>query len=823
MAETKYAAFPQATTDWLATLSPEELAAFDASVELGNQEMMADVQRKLPERLRFDGEFGLPSALGYGKDADSRAQIRNFFYEGMPPILGSYRQSARGLGVTPEYYEREKRAGRTIDRLREDPLVEYISDRPDYDQVTGAEGVSVYTPDFLDSFSNAYIGDKGYEERASGGRLHTQAGTIAHELTHKFFDSPAFLDFLEETGRNEGKPLTGEGDHRYIESVEPYAEFPRYAEKPEASAIRALVQDEYRELLDDFEQWLTPEKQEKYGLRLPVKATKPMADGGPVLADRNPLLPNDPLFIQDDLGYSPEVLSDMQAADVTFDPSLYPPLPPEEPNMIDFAKDRLIDVGQGFADIPEFVANYFVQPDEQGQPSFISPQEFGQDVKNVGMAMGQAIADDPVGFALDITPGISNVRAGMEANRLYEQANVQEAQGDELGAAKTRSMASLTTTDMLNPVPTAFAYKAIFAGPMAQKAPQKLSDKRLDKLEITSDDTLAQEVFEDTNAFIGLNGKRQFEIDTSDANVDMSWLQHMYQYYSPDQLPRGLPEILDFPELYENYPQLQEIKVGLDLSMDAEAAYFPRLKTIKFNLNKLEPNNKTMTSALLHETQHAVQDIEGDLLQGSYPDEKLTFSQYERLPIEVDARNVQKRFEFPEEKSQPPKFTQDYSQDDLMDVPRLRELSYDANDLTQANKIVDLESKIRAINLDFADQKRNLVNKYIEAGEISPSDARKELLELEVEYDRLLNSFKSFPVKSKRPPIQYDLPFDAQNKPQTTRPVPRNPLDQSRSDPYESPADTRDRQRRRQKRGYAEGGIVSLANGGPVEHGIVTL
>ena len=89
-----------------------------------------------------------------------------------------------------------------------------------------------------------------------------------------------------------------------------------------------------------------------------------------------------------------------------------------------------------------------MQPDEQGQPSFISPQEFGQDVKNVGMAMGQAIADDPVGFALDITPGISNVRAGMEANRLYQQADEQEAQGDEVGAAKTTSMASLTMTDM---------------------------------------------------------------------------------------------------------------------------------------------------------------------------------------------------------------------------------------------------------------------------------------------------------------------------------------------------------------------------------------
>lgn len=538
------------------------------------------------------------------------------------------------------------------------------------------------------------------------------------------------------------------------------------------------------------------------------------------MADRTPLLPSDPLFIQDDLGYSPEVLSDMQAADVTFDPSLYPPLPPEEPDMIDFAKDRLIDVGQGFADIPGFVANYFVQPDEQGQPSFISPQEFGQDVKNVGMAMGQAIAEDPVGFALDITPGISNVRAGMEANRLYEQANVQEAQGDEVGAAKTRSMASLTTTDMLNPVPTAFAYKAIFAGPMAQKAPQKLSDKRLDQLEEVSDDTLAQEVFEDTNAFIGLNGKRQFEIDTSNANVDMSWFHHMYQHYSQNQLPRVLPEILNFPELYENYPQLKDVKVELDLSMDSQGIYYPRTKTMKFNLNRLDPDNQTMTSTVLHETQHAVQDIEGDLLQGSYPSDKLSFSQYERLPIEVDARNVQKRFEFPQKKDELPKFTQGVNVDELTDVPALRRIGFD---IANPGHIDQIDMNLLFKEIEIVEKKLATLEAAEQAGTITPSQAAFYKADLNAEIDRLYADFGNPSPKSKRPPIQYDLPFDAQNRPQTTRPVPRNPLDQSRSDPYESPADTRDRQRRRKKRGYAEGGIVSLANGGAVEHGIVTL
>lgn len=268
MAEGKYAAFPQVTRDWIATLSPEELAAFDASVEFGNQEMMAEVQRKLPERLRFGGEFGLPSALGYGKDADSRAQIRNYTAkEGIPTVLGAYDNSARGLGITPKHYKKVKEQ-RKIDPLMDSPIIDFISGKPDFDSATGAKGVSVFQPSGRSSMERAYNTDEGFIDKR-GGR-HTQAGTISHELTHKFFDSPAFLDFLEETGRNRGKPFTSKQDHAYIESVQPVDEA-----QIAAPAFRALAQDDYRELLNDFKQWATPEKQEKYGIRLPVEATKP--------------------------------------------------------------------------------------------------------------------------------------------------------------------------------------------------------------------------------------------------------------------------------------------------------------------------------------------------------------------------------------------------------------------------------------------------------------------------------------------------------------------------------------------------------------------
>ena len=118
-----------------------------ASEELANQEMMADVQRQLPERLRFGGVFGLPSAIAYGKDADSRAQIRNYITQGgVPSLVGAYSKSARGLGISPEYYKKAEKEGKTKSYLDESTVIDFINAPPDFDPATGAKGISVIQP-----------------------------------------------------------------------------------------------------------------------------------------------------------------------------------------------------------------------------------------------------------------------------------------------------------------------------------------------------------------------------------------------------------------------------------------------------------------------------------------------------------------------------------------------------------------------------------------------------------------------------------------------------------------------------------------------------
>lgn len=264
---------------WIESLTPEQRAAFDASVEFGDQEYMGEVQRKLPPETRFGGEFGLPSALGYGKGTnEDRAQIRNYTTRGrgLPSVLGEFSKSPRGLGYTEaEAIERgyDPERPSALEKAR---AIQFMGTPPDKD-MSGGKGVSVFMPVGTNEAERAYASKEGY---MSGGQRYSYPDTVAHELTHKGLDSPAFLDFLEETGRNKGRPLRGSLEHKYIDSAEDsnvaYDEMLRYnRDKGDFRNLQGK-QTEYRELLNEFKEWLTPEKQEKYGVRLPVPAAEPV-------------------------------------------------------------------------------------------------------------------------------------------------------------------------------------------------------------------------------------------------------------------------------------------------------------------------------------------------------------------------------------------------------------------------------------------------------------------------------------------------------------------------------------------------------------------
>tara|TARA_R110000782_G_scaffold48307_1_gene105812 strand:+ start:136 stop:927 length:792 start_codon:yes stop_codon:yes gene_type:complete len=238
---------------WLDSLTPKEEAERKALMELGDQEYMAELQNNLPSELRFGGEFGATSALGYGTGQEDRAQIRGYTRPDgeLHKILGAFQQSGQRLGRDITSAE-----ALSTNSIANSGIVKYISDAPDYED-NRSKGISVFTPTSSEGKQGAYGSKDGYISKK--GTRYTYPETVQHELQHKGFDHPAFLAFLTE---KKGRPLTGREEHRFIDA------------SPN-SAGKVRDQEIYRNMMSRFEEWLTPEKQEEYGIRMPLKSSVP--------------------------------------------------------------------------------------------------------------------------------------------------------------------------------------------------------------------------------------------------------------------------------------------------------------------------------------------------------------------------------------------------------------------------------------------------------------------------------------------------------------------------------------------------------------------
>jgi len=72
-----------------------------------------------------------------------------------------------------------------------------------------------------------------------------------------------------------------------------------------------------------------------------------------------------------------------------------------------------------------------------------------------------------------------------------------------------------------------------------------------------------------------------------------------------------LEDVLDFPELYTRYPKLKNYPVGRQSALSgAIASFSPQTKTIKLRAFEAGDEDNAVSS-LLHEVQHAIDDIEG--------------------------------------------------------------------------------------------------------------------------------------------------------------------------------------------------------------------
>ena len=105
------------------------------------------------------------------------------------------------------------------------------------------------------------------------------------------------------------------------------------------------------------------------------------------------------------------------------------------------------------------------------------------------------------------------------------------------------------------------------------------------------------------------DGKFRFEIDTTDAKFQP-------QAYLTTGTTEKLDNILNLPDLYEQYPDLKNVKIKKLPEKDRRAGvggrYDPTTDTIELGVDSSNPSmTKDEMSSLLHEVQHAVQQREG--------------------------------------------------------------------------------------------------------------------------------------------------------------------------------------------------------------------
>ena len=207
---------------------------------------------------------------------------------------------------------------------------------------------------------------------------------------------------------------------------------------------------------------------------------------------------------------------------------------------------------------------------------------------------------------------------------------------------------------------------SIFAGPKAN-----LSDAQTEKAlkaEIMMEDGIREnKIFDETQRFIGGDNILRFEIPDDTSKIK-----------NTDIGDYKLADVIEHPELFEAYPSLENMPVQITEDLNARGAYRPSEKSIRILANR--PADE-MKSTLLHEIQHAVQDHEGFLGQGSTPSP--IFLGGDGLS-QVQARN------YADELTKGPQYQQNYEKArQYSEKSRELEPLYTANYLDSLDRIIE--------------------------------------------------------------------------------------------------------------------------------------
>ena len=142
-----------------------------------------------------------------------------------------------------------------------------------------------------------------------------------------------------------------------------------------------------------------------------------------------------------------------------------------------------------------------------------------------------------------------------------------------------------------------------------------------------------EEILQKTGWFTGLDGQWRYELDDSKMQIAAdrmkekydAWLEEDIRRWQKDdpnlsreeataaiqqaeQMPLTLGEMLDYPELFAAYPELQDVNVWMmDEDSENSAEYNPDSNTILLYRDGI----RNAKRSLIHEIQHIIQGIEG--------------------------------------------------------------------------------------------------------------------------------------------------------------------------------------------------------------------
>lgn len=204
--------------------------------------------------------------------------------------------------------------------------------------------------------------------------------------------------------------------------------------------------------------------------------------------------------------------------------------------------------------------------------------------------------------------------------------------------------------------------------------------------EVARDLGLSREAtFRETGWHHGTDGKPRYEISDANARLTGSPFQPTGEKFAglSQYEPKPLGEVLDHPELYKAYPDLQRLKFTQTDDYGPGAQYAAPGAPGQVEMIRMDTSHPSTLSTLLHEIQHAVQHREGFTQGGSpghfsdpslsrtfapfeYGDSVTNLDLYRRIGGEVEARNVQQRMGMTpaERRASPPWATQDIADPD---------------------------------------------------------------------------------------------------------------------------------------------------------------